>query len=215
MAAGRVLIVHIVGSGGPECDRRVHEEWSSVDVAALQTMEAGVRCGVKVYRVVALTAVLTLAVGCRDTPPRAERETTRPSAGHEAEVPITQPSETGTAALASPPTTERSRAAKQQPLSATKSAVTRAANAPRRFNKNDLAFDSAWPPLPGSHQSVASASTEVKEAYAYVANRPDVMKHVPCYCGCERQGHDSAEDCFVKRRTTDGGIAEWDPMGFT
>lgn len=138
---------------------------------------------------IAAAAVLTFAFACRETP-TADQRVTRTTATQES---------------TNVPTQSASPASAAQPTASPASVV-----------RDDLAFDPAWPPLPGSPQSVASAaSIPVKEAYAYAANRPDVMKHVPCYCGCEQQGHDSAEDCFVKRRTADGGVAEWDSMGFT
>jgi hypothetical protein len=45
----------------------------------------------------------------------------------------------------------------------------------------------------------------VREAYTFAIDRPDVLQWVPCYCGCDEQGHGSNLDCFVKPETQ-GGI---------
>ena len=36
---------------------------------------------------------------------------------------------------------------------------------------------------------------------------------MPCYCACERIGHKGNHDCFVKGRTADGRVTEWDEHG--
>ena len=47
---------------------------------------------------------------------------------------------------------------------------------------------------------------EAKEAYAYALERPDVLEHMPCYCGCGEMGHTSNLSCFV-RPGAGGGVA--------
>jgi hypothetical protein len=75
------------------------------------------------------------------------------------------------------------------------------------------AWDSGWPPLPAS--AIPSYPIQaIRAAYAFAFRRPDVVEHLPCYCGCERQGHGSLHMCFVKGRTT-SGQPEWDEMGYT
>jgi len=44
---------------------------------------------------------------------------------------------------------------------------------------------------------VLSAPTTVQTAYQFVAANPDVMKNIPCYCGCGDIGHTSNYDCYV------------------
>ena len=44
---------------------------------------------------------------------------------------------------------------------------------------------------------VLSAPTTVQTAYQFVAANPDVMKNIPCYCGCGNIGHTSNYDCYV------------------
>ncbi|MBA2565871.1 MAG: hypothetical protein H0V09_10700 [Gemmatimonadetes bacterium] len=38
---------------------------------------------------------------------------------------------------------------------------------------------------------VRQAPAEVREAYEFAAHRPDVLRYVPCFCGCWRSGHRS------------------------
>ncbi len=69
------------------------------------------------------------------------------------------------------------------------------------------------PPIPMS--PYAGGPPEVVRAvYEFAARRPDVLRHVPCFCGCERNGHQDNEDCFVARRAADGR-PEWDSHGLT
>ena len=74
-------------------------------------------------------------------------------------------------------------------------------------------WDPSWPPLPASG-FISHPLELIRAAYAFAARRPDVVKYLPCYCGCEKQGHQSLEFCFVRRRTATG-IDQWDGMGFT
>jgi len=74
-------------------------------------------------------------------------------------------------------------------------------------------WDASWPALPAS-TSISRPIELIRAAYAFAARRPDVVQYLPCYCGCEKQGHQSLQFCFVKKRTATG-IAQWDGMGFT
>ncbi len=41
----------------------------------------------------------------------------------------------------------------------------------------------------------------VRLGYAYAVSHPEVLSHIPCYCGCgDRDGHLSVLDCFVAGR---------------
>lgn len=53
----------------------------------------------------------------------------------------------------------------------------------------------------------------VQQVYEFAARHPEVLQHVPCYCGCERVGHNGNHDCFVKTRAASGRVAEWDVHG--
>lgn len=69
------------------------------------------------------------------------------------------------------------------------------------------------PPLP-----LASAPSGplpvVRAAYEFAARHPEVLKYIPCFCGCEQEGHGANDDCFVAARSPDGRIV-WDPHGMT
>jgi hypothetical protein len=53
----------------------------------------------------------------------------------------------------------------------------------------------------------------VKAAYKFAAEHPEILSYVPCFCGCERQGHRGNEDCFVKARDINGDVVQWDEHG--
>lgn len=59
---------------------------------------------------------------------------------------------------------------------------------------------------------VRSASAQVQEAYSYAVAHPEVLRYMPCYCGCETSGHRDNEDCFVAQRHSNGRIG-YEPMG--
>jgi len=52
-------------------------------------------------------------------------------------------------------------------------------------------------PLDEMPAEVQSAPVTVQEAYQFAAATPDVMKNIPCYCGCGDIGHTSNYDCYV------------------
>jgi hypothetical protein len=53
----------------------------------------------------------------------------------------------------------------------------------------------------------------LKDAHVFAADHPEVASYVPCYCGCGSAGHKNNADCFVKGRTPDGHVSEWEPHG--
>jgi hypothetical protein len=53
----------------------------------------------------------------------------------------------------------------------------------------------------------------VTSAYHFAAEHPEILSYVPCFCGCERAGHQGNHDCFVKTRDTSGNVTEWDEHG--
>ena len=50
-------------------------------------------------------------------------------------------------------------------------------------------------------------------AQRIAAEHPEVMKFVPCFCGCERGGHKDNHDCFVSSRSAAGAVTGWEPHG--
>jgi len=53
-------------------------------------------------------------------------------------------------------------------------------------------------PLDQMPADVRSAPVTVQQAYQFAAANPDVMKGIPCYCGCGAMGHASNYACYVK-----------------
>lgn len=70
------------------------------------------------------------------------------------------------------------------------------------------------PPLPNPGFAPARPMDVTRRAYEFAAQNPDVIKYVPCYCGCERSGHGSNESCFVKARDAKGNVTAWDSHGW-
>lgn len=70
-------------------------------------------------------------------------------------------------------------------------------------------WDPGWDPLPARNPALAEAARDV---YTFAAHRPDVVRHIPCFCGCSRSGHTSVESCFVTERD-ENGRPKWNPMG--
>jgi hypothetical protein len=53
----------------------------------------------------------------------------------------------------------------------------------------------------------------IKAVYQFAAEHPEILSYVPCYCGCEHSGHRGNEDCFVRARSVDGDVVEWEDHG--
>jgi hypothetical protein len=68
------------------------------------------------------------------------------------------------------------------------------------------------PPLPAVSFAPPRPIDTVHAAYRFAALHPEVLRYVPCFCGCERDGHRDNEDCFVASRAPDGAVS-WDPHG--
>src|SRR5215213_1884259 len=56
------------------------------------------------------------------------------------------------------------------------------------------------PPLPNVGFAPVRPMDIVRATYDFAAQHPEVLKYVPCYCGCGSQGHKANESCFVARR---------------
>lgn len=70
------------------------------------------------------------------------------------------------------------------------------------------------PPLPFNPGSPPARSLEVVSAnYRFAAEHPEVLSYVPCFCGCERNGHRGNEDCFVEARSANGDVVKWSEHG--
>jgi uncharacterized protein with PCYCGC motif len=74
-----------------------------------------------------------------------------------------------------------------------------ACSAQQTANLNMLAMDQ----LPAE---VQSAPVTVQQAYQFTSANLDVMKNIPCYCGCGNIGHTSNYSCYVAGTDDQGNI---------
>lgn len=70
------------------------------------------------------------------------------------------------------------------------------------------------PPLPALGYAPVRPMDIVRATYDFAAQHPEVLRFVPCYCGCGTEGHSSNESCFIARRDAKGNVLEWDTHGF-
>lgn len=61
-------------------------------------------------------------------------------------------------------------------------------------------------PLDQMPAAMQSAPILVQLAYQFAAANPDVMKQIPCYCGCGAMGHTSNYSCYVQSVDANGTI---------
>ena len=62
---------------------------------------------------------------------------------------------------------------------------------------------------------VLNAPAEVRELYEFHVTHGDLMRWMPCFCGCGRTaGHRSNRDCYIRRVNPDGSVV-FDPMAPT
>lgn len=55
-------------------------------------------------------------------------------------------------------------------------------------------------------EEVKSAPITVQQAYRFNVANPDVMKQIPCYCGCGKMRHTSNYSCYVQNVDEQGVI---------
>jgi hypothetical protein len=51
--------------------------------------------------------------------------------------------------------------------------------------------------MSGMPAEVQSAPVSVQQAYQFAIANPEVLKQIPCYCGCGNIGHTSNYSCYV------------------
>jgi hypothetical protein len=47
-------------------------------------------------------------------------------------------------------------------------------------------------------QDIRQAPDEVREAYRFAIANRETLRYIPCYCGCDSEGHTSNASCYVK-----------------
>ncbi len=65
-------------------------------------------------------------------------------------------------------------------------------------------------PMSMMPDDVKSAATVTQEAYQFAVANPDILQHIPCYCGCGNMGHTSNYMCYVKSVDAQGNV-NFDP----
>lgn len=73
--------------------------------------------------------------------------------------------------------------------------------------------DADIPPLPAVPFAPARPMEVVRAVFVFAAKHPEVLSHVPCFCGCQNMGHQNNDDCFVKQRDAQERPIAWEPHG--
>ena len=53
---------------------------------------------------------------------------------------------------------------------------------------------------------VLAAGPEIKRLYEFQVTHGELMRYMPCFCGCRAGGHRSNRDCYVDRVRADGSV---------
>lgn len=61
-------------------------------------------------------------------------------------------------------------------------------------------------PMAGMPADVQAAPSVVQQSYQFAAANANIMKGVPCYCGCGNLGHTSNYSCYVTGVDAQGKI---------
>jgi hypothetical protein len=64
-------------------------------------------------------------------------------------------------------------------------------------------------PMDQMSEDVQAAPVAVQQAYQFASINRDIMKDIPCYCGCGKVGHTSNYDCYVSN-IDDKGVITFD-----
>ena len=81
--------------------------------------------------------------------------------------------------------------------------------------QNEAFIDAAdLPPLPMLAVANSGENPDVVRAvHLFAARHPEVLGYMPCFCGCQRSGHQHNDDCFVAGRDSSGKVTAWDYHG--
>jgi hypothetical protein len=53
---------------------------------------------------------------------------------------------------------------------------------------------------------IRRAAAEVREAYRFAVANQEVLRYIPCYCGCGSEGHTSNASCYLKEGSKPGNL---------
>ncbi len=88
------------------------------------------------------------------------------------------------------------------------------ATTPSMGGGGPIAIRKTTPPLPAMGFAPVRPMNVVRATYDFAAQHPEILKYVPCYCGCGADGHKANEACFIAKRDPKGNVLEWDTHGF-
>lgn len=61
-------------------------------------------------------------------------------------------------------------------------------------------------PMSMMPDDVKSAPAVTQQAYQFAVANPDIVQHIPCYCGCGAMGHTSNYSCYVESVDAAGNV---------
>ena len=64
----------------------------------------------------------------------------------------------------------------------------------------------AMAPMAQMSVEVQQAPVAVQQAYQFAAANADLLKHIACYCGCNKLGHKSNYDCYIAGQDAAGQL---------
>jgi hypothetical protein len=53
---------------------------------------------------------------------------------------------------------------------------------------------------------IRGAPAEVSEAYSFAIANQEILRYIPCYCGCGEEGHTSNASCYLKDSSKPGNL---------
>ena len=66
--------------------------------------------------------------------------------------------------------------------------------------------DMPMAPMSEMPAEVQSAPVVTQQAYQFAVANPDIIQHIPCYCGCGAMGHTSNYSCYVESVDAAGSV---------
>ncbi len=66
------------------------------------------------------------------------------------------------------------------------------------------AVDLDMAPVSDMPSEMRSAPTTVQQSYQFAVANPEILKQVPCYCGCGAMGHTSNYSCYAEGTDASG-----------
>jgi hypothetical protein len=61
-------------------------------------------------------------------------------------------------------------------------------------------------PLTDMPAEVQQAPVTVQQAYRFAVANPEILKQIPCYCGCGAMGHTSNYSCYAADDSAEGEV---------